>query len=81
LSRLLELKSSYIREVRGKGLMLAVELVPEAGNARNFTEKLMTLGLLCKETHEHTIRLAPPLVVTREEIDWAMERIETVLTT
>jgi len=81
LSRLLELKSSYIKEVRGKGLMLAVELVPEAGNARNFTEKLMTLGLLCKETHEHTIRLAPPLVVTREEIDWAMERIETVLTT
>jgi len=81
LSRLLELKSSYIKEVRGKGLMLAVELVPEAGNARNFTEKLMTLGLLCKETHEHTIRLAPPLVVTREEIDWAMERIETVLAT
>lgn len=79
LSRLLELKSSYIKEVRGKGLMLAVELVPEAGNARNFTEKLMTLGLLCKETHEHTIRLAPPLVVTREEIDWAMERIERVL--
>ncbi|MBN1225458.1 MAG: ornithine--oxo-acid transaminase [Deltaproteobacteria bacterium] len=81
LSRLLELKSSYIKEVRGKGLMLAVELVPEAGNARNFTEKLMTLGLLCKETHEHTIRLAPPLVVTREEIDWAMERIERVLAT
>lgn len=81
LSRLLEIKSSYIKEVRGKGLMLAVELLPEAGNARNFTEKLMTLGLLCKETHEHTIRLAPPLVVTREEIDWAMERIETVLAT
>jgi len=81
LSRLVELKSSYIKEVRGKGLMLAVELVPEAGNARNFTEKLMTLGLLCKETHEHTIRLAPPLVVTREEIDWAMERIERVLAT
>jgi len=81
LSRLSEIKSNYIKEVRGKGLMLAVELLPEAGNARNFTEKLMTLGLLCKETHEHTIRLAPPLVVTREEIDWAMERIETVLAT
>jgi len=79
LSRLSEIKSSYIKEVRGKGLMLAVELLPEAGNARRFTEKLMTLGLLCKETHEHTIRLAPPLVVTRNEIDWAIERIESVL--
>ena len=79
LSRLSEIKSSYIKEVRGIGLMLAVELTPEAGNARRFTEKLMTLGLLCKETHEHTIRLAPPLVVTQDEIDWAMERIESVL--
>ena len=79
LSRLSEIKSSYIKEVRGKGLMLAVELMPEAGSARRFTEKLMTLGLLCKETHEHTIRFAPPLVVTRDEIDWAMERIESVL--
>ncbi|MEA3360337.1 MAG: ornithine--oxo-acid transaminase [Thermodesulfobacteriota bacterium] len=80
LSRLSEMKSNYIKEVRGKGLMLAVELMPEAGNARRFTEKLMALGLLCKETHEHTIRFAPPLVVTRDEIDWGMERIESVLT-
>jgi ornithine--oxo-acid transaminase len=59
--------------------MLAVELTPEAGGARNYCEALMARGLLCKETHENTIRFAPPLVIAKEEIDWALERIEAVL--
>jgi ornithine--oxo-acid transaminase len=79
LSRLAEIKSDYIKEVRGKGLMLAVELVPEAGGARKFSEKLMAHGLLCKDTHENTLRIAPPLVITKEEIDWALEKLELVL--
>jgi ornithine--oxo-acid transaminase len=58
--------------------MIAVELKPEAGGARKFCEKLMTKGLLCKETHQHTIRLAPPLVIKKQEINWALERIESV---
>ena len=77
--RLLEIKSPWIKEVRGKGLFIGVELLPEAGGARRFCEKLMHQGLLCKETHENVIRFAPPLIITREEIDWALERIEPVL--
>jgi ornithine--oxo-acid transaminase len=80
LSNLSEIRSPHIKEVRGRGLMLALELMPAAGGARKYCEKLMSMGLLCKETHESTIRFAPPLVITREEIDWALERIETVLT-
>ena len=64
-----------VREIRGRGLLIGVELIPEAGGARRFCELLMKAGLLCKETHEHTIRFAPPLVITREEVDWALERI------
>ncbi len=78
-SRLSEVKSPHIREVRGRGLMIGVELYPDAGGARGFCEKLKDKGLLCKETHVHTIRFMPPLIITREEIDWAMERIEAVL--
>jgi len=80
LEGLARINSLHIKSVRGRGLMLAVELVPEAGGARPFCENLMKLGLLCKETHEDTIRFAPPLVITKSEIDWALERIETVLT-
>jgi ornithine--oxo-acid transaminase len=80
LSNLSKIRSPYIKEVRGRGLMLAVELMPAAGAARRYCETLMSMGLLCKETHENTIRFAPPLIITREEIDWALERIETVLT-
>ncbi len=72
------IRSPWIKEVRGKGLMIGVELVPEAGGARRFCEKLMTRGLLCKETHENTVRFAPPLIIRKEEIDWALERIEPV---
>ena len=78
--KLKEIKSPRIREVRGKGLLIAVELKKEAGGARSFCEKLMEKGLLCKETHDNVIRFAPPLVITKEEIDWAIERIEKVLT-
>jgi ornithine--oxo-acid transaminase len=78
-SQLREIKSDSIKEVRGRGLMIGVELHAEAGGARRFCEKLMKRGVLCKETHEHIIRFAPPLVITREQIDWAMERIEAVL--
>jgi ornithine--oxo-acid transaminase len=80
LSKLSRIINPYIKEVRGKGLMLAVEFIPEAGGARRYCEALMTQGLLCKETHENIIRFAPPLVITQKEIDWAMERIDKVLT-
>ena len=80
LSRLKKIKSPYIKEVRGKGLMIGVELFPDVGGARRFCERLMMQGLLCKETHENVIRFAPPLVITKEEIDWALEKIEPVLT-
>jgi len=80
LSMLAQIKNSYIKEVRGKGLMLAVEFIPGIGGARQYCEALMAQGLLCKETHENIIRFAPPLVITKQEIDWAMERIEKVLT-
>jgi ornithine--oxo-acid transaminase len=79
LEQLKKIKSSGIKEVRGRGLMIGVELFPEAGGARGYCEKLMTLGILCKETHDDIIRFAPPLVIRREEIDWAVERIERAL--
>lgn len=79
IQRLRELKSPHIKEIRGKGLWIGVELVAEAGGARRFCEALRQEGLLCKETHVNTIRFAPPLVIKKEEIDWAMERIAKIL--
>jgi ornithine--oxo-acid transaminase len=79
LKRLSGIKNSKVKAVRGKGLLIGVELFPEAGGARRYCEKLMKKGILCKETHEHVIRFAPPLIITREEADWALERIEAVL--
>jgi len=79
LSQLKNVHSPFIKEIRGKGLLIGVELVPEAGGARGFCERLKAKGLLCKETHENVIRFAPPLVITKAQIDWAMERIESVL--
>jgi ornithine--oxo-acid transaminase len=79
LANLAKIRAPSIKEVRGRGLMMAVELTPDSGGARKYCEKLMSMGLLCKETHKDTIRFAPPLVITRDEIDWALERIETVL--
>jgi ornithine--oxo-acid transaminase len=79
IQRLRALKSPHIKEVRGRGLWIGVELDPGAGGARRFCEELQKWGLLCKETHFNIIRFAPPLVITREEIDWALERIAKVL--
>ncbi len=80
LEQLRKIKSPYIKEVRGKGLFIGVELYPEAGGARRFCEALMRRGLLCKETHQHVIRFAPPLVIQKDDLNWALERIEAVLT-
>ena len=80
MGKLRAIRSPHIKEVRGKGLFIGVELHPEAGGARRFCEALMARGLLCKETHKHVIRFAPPLVIQKEDIDWAFERIEAVLT-
>lgn len=79
LGRLQRLESPHVREVRGRGLFIGVELHKSAGGARRFCEALEDRGVLCKETHQHIIRFAPPLVISREEIDWAMERITDVL--
>jgi len=79
-SLLEKIESPYIKEVRGKGLMIGVELKPEAGGARRFCEKLKEKGLLCKETHENVIRFAPPLIITEQDVDWAIERVAAVLT-
>ncbi|MGC8917594.1 MAG: ornithine--oxo-acid transaminase [Thermoanaerobaculum sp.] len=80
LAKLRKIPSPYVKEVRGKGLWIGVELHTEAGGARRFCEALQKEGLLCKETHVNTIRFAPPLVITQEELDWALERIAKVLT-
>ncbi len=77
--KLRAVKSEHVKEIRGKGLFIGVELKPEAGGARRFCEALMDRGILCKETHENVIRFAPPLVIKKEEIDWAMTRVEEVL--
>ena len=79
LEGLEQIHNPLVKEVRGRGLMIGLEFVPDAGGARQYCEKLKQKGLLCKETHEHIIRFAPPLVITREEVDWALEQIRTVL--
>ncbi len=76
---LAKIKSKHIKEIRGKGLFIGVELKQEANGARRFCEALMKRGILCKETHENVIRFAPPLVIKKEEIDWALPIIEEVL--
>jgi ornithine--oxo-acid transaminase len=79
-SRLEAIRSDAVREVRGRGLMLAVELHPQAGGARRYCEALRERGLLAKDTHENTIRIAPPLVITQDQVDWACETLAQVLT-
>ncbi|QZT33269.1 ornithine--oxo-acid transaminase [Caldalkalibacillus thermarum TA2.A1] len=76
MSKLQELHNPKIKEIRGKGLFIGIELTEPA---RPYCEALKEHGLLCKETHEHTIRLAPPLIIKEEELDWAFERIKAVL--
>jgi len=79
LDGLKSIRSDTIREVRGRGLMLAVELHPEAGDARRYCEALQDRGILAKDTHGHTIRIAPPLVITSDQVDWALEGIGAIL--
>jgi len=79
MAGLAEIGGGAVKEVRGRGLMIAVELHPEAGGARRHCEALQARGLLCKETHDHTIRIAPPLVIMSGEVDWALEQFAAVL--
>jgi ornithine--oxo-acid transaminase len=77
--QLSEIPSPHIKEVRGRGLLIGVELKPEAKGARRFCEALKQKGILAKETHDNVIRFAPPLVIDRETIDWALPSIREVL--
>ena len=79
LAGLKMIENQYIKEVRGRGLMIAVEFQPEAGGAKQYVKALAKKGLLCKETHTDTIRFAPPLVITKDEVDWAVNTIREVL--
>ncbi|MBT3388988.1 MAG: ornithine--oxo-acid transaminase [Chloroflexi bacterium] len=79
LDGLKTIENEHIKEIRGRGLMIAVEFEPEAGGAKPFVKALAKKGLLCKETHTHTIRFAPPLVITQDEVDWAVNTIKEVL--
>jgi ornithine--oxo-acid transaminase len=78
LGKLQGLRSKHIKEIRGRGLLIGIELKPEAGGARRFCEELMKESLLCKETHENVIRFAPPLVIREKDLNWAYRRIKTV---
>jgi len=78
LEKLKTIKSKHIKEVKGKGLLIGIELKPEAGGARRFCEDLKEEGLICKETHEHVIRFAPPLIIKRDDLDWAFEKVNQV---
>ena len=80
LRELATIRGNVVRDIRGRGLMLAVELHPEAGGARRCCEALQARGLLAKDTHRDTIRITPPLIITRDEVDWALEQFHAVLT-
>jgi ornithine--oxo-acid transaminase len=79
IEQLSEIPSQHVKEVRGRGLLIGVELKPEARGARRFCEALQNKGILAKETHEHVIRFAPPLVIDKDTIDWALPHIREVL--
>jgi ornithine--oxo-acid transaminase len=79
MDELRAMNSPYVKEIRGKGLLIGVVLKPEVGGARPFCERLKERGILAKETHESVIRFAPPLVITQAELDWALEQIRPVL--
>jgi ornithine--oxo-acid transaminase len=79
IEQLTEIPSPHVKEVRGKGLLIGVELKDSAGGARRFCEALQDRGILCKETHETVIRFAPPLVIDQETLDWALPHIREVL--
>jgi ornithine--oxo-acid transaminase len=79
IEQLSEIPSPHVKEVRGKGLLIGIELKPEARGARRFCEAMQERGILVKETHEKVIRFAPPLVIDKETIDWALPSIREVL--
>jgi ornithine--oxo-acid transaminase len=79
IEQLSEIPSPHVKEVRGRGLLIGIELKPEAAGARRFCEALQEKGILAKETHDNVIRFAPPLVIDRETIDWALPYIREVL--
>jgi ornithine--oxo-acid transaminase len=79
MEQLSEIPSPHVKEVRGKGMLIGVELKPEAGGARRFCEALKSKGILAKETRDNVIRFAPPLVIDKETIDWALPSIRDVL--
>jgi ornithine--oxo-acid transaminase len=74
LDGLTSIRANTIRDVRGRGLTLAVELQTDAGDARRYCEALQSRGILAKDTHEHTIRIALPLVITSDQVDWRSMR-------
>jgi ornithine--oxo-acid transaminase len=79
LASLDAIRTPGVKDVRGRGLMLAVELHPDAGGARRGCEALQARGLLAKETHDHTIRIAPPLILTEAQADWIADQFAAVL--
>ena len=79
IARLSSIQSPFIKEVRGRGLLIGIELNESSGGARKFCERLMEMKLLCKETHGYVIRVAPPLIVNQEELQFAFTRLEEVL--
>jgi ornithine--oxo-acid transaminase len=79
MEQLSEIPSKHVKEVRGRGLLIGVELHKTSGGARRFCEALQAQGILAKETHDYVIRFAPPLVIDKETIDWALPGIREVL--
>jgi ornithine--oxo-acid transaminase len=79
MRELRKIDSKAIKEVRGRGMLIGVELYPEAGGARRYCEMLQTEGILTKETHDNVIRFAPPLVIEKSDLDWALTKIDAVL--
>ena len=80
MAELRKIPGPHIQEVRGRGLFVGVEVKEESGTARRFCEALLDEGIVTKETHKQVIRFAPPLVITEDEIHWALERIQRVFT-
>jgi ornithine--oxo-acid transaminase len=79
VEQLSEIPSPHVKEVRGRGLLIGVELKPEARGARRFCEVMQQKGILAKETHDNVIRFAPPLIIDKETIDWALPSIRDAL--
>jgi len=79
LERLRAIKTDKVKEIRGRGLWIGIEFKPEAGVAKTYCMALLKEGMLCKDTHAQTMRLAPPLTISKDDIDWALERLERVL--